>query len=184
MKKFLLLVFLFFQSNFCDAQTAFNNSTSFNHNGVFEKTFLNSSKKKKIFQGCELNFKIGGHISHMRSNHFTLDYFSCKYSSSTPSPFLHYLFIPQPDINFYLTNKFFLFNKYFFIESGIQKTSWSSAVKKVDGSHIYNDTINDCYPYQYDSTLENILQQKTHGIFLKSLYKLVLSGREFVGPLG
>ena len=162
MKKFLLLILIFSQSNFCDAQTAFNNSTSFNQSDLFGKTFLNSkAKKKKLFQGCELALKVGLHISDTKANHYTSDTLYClsRPNEQALSYHLHYLIIPNCRINFCITNKFFLFNKHFFIETGIQKISKGGTIKKTNGSSIAQES-SLCPYYTYDSTLENYIRFK------------------------
>ncbi len=62
MKKFLFLIFIFSQSNFCHAQTAFKNSTSFRSNSNFLK------EKNRLLSHHNISLEFGLNTTNLFSN--------------------------------------------------------------------------------------------------------------------
>ncbi len=139
MKKFLFLIFIFSQSNFCAAQTAFNSSTSFKENNLFGKTFLHSKAKKKnnFISAYGLNFKISAHGTNLFSKEYTPDTFYIGQVYRSIYYLYHYKFIPSVQFNYSLNFKLFFLNNKFFIEGGIKtRGRFKNSIIKVDGSYI------------------------------------------------
>jgi hypothetical protein len=132
MRKSVFLILLIATAFSAKAQTGFNDTNNYSGNNILKIT----SKTKSIIKEVDLLASFSAH------EHLSLP----KYSPDTatpsavgaPNPFLHYKLLPEIEINYDLTSRFYILSKYFFVETGIEWNYFHSGFDKTNGSHIEN----------------------------------------------